>query len=269
MIELIAIDMDGTLLNPHHQISPRVKQAIAQARAQGIRVVLASGRPVSGLRRYLAELEIGGDDDYCIAFNGAVVQRLGTGESVFQFSLGFDDYLGCETVARELGVHFQAFAGNGLFTPNADVSPYTVADSFLTDTPLFYRSVAEMDAGLRFQKLMMVDHAHVLDQALARLPRELTERYAVMKSAPFFLEICDKRSGKGPGLRKLAEHLGIAPVNIMAIGDHENDLSMLQFAEVSVAMGNAIPAVKDIARYQTASNDEDGVGLAIERFALR
>jgi Cof subfamily protein (haloacid dehalogenase superfamily) len=269
MIELIAIDMDGTLLNPDHRISPRVKQAIAAARAKGVRIVLASGRPVSGLRRYLHELEIAGDDAYCIAFNGALVQRLGSGERIVETTLDFGDYLYCEQVARMLGVHFQAFDGSRLFTPNADISPYTVADSYLTDSPLFHRAAADMDPALRFPKLMMVDHAEVLDAALARLPQDLRERYAVMKSAPFFLEIFDHRAGKGPALRMLADHLRIAPEHIMAIGDQENDLTMLQFAHASVAMGNAIPAVKAVARHETASNRDDGVAVAIERLVLQ
>jgi hypothetical protein len=72
-VHLIAIDMDGTLLNPAHKLTPRVKQAIAAARAQGVRVVLASGRPVSGLAPFLGELGIEGDAEFCIACNGAVV----------------------------------------------------------------------------------------------------------------------------------------------------------------------------------------------------
>lgn len=268
-IELVAIDMDGTLLNPAHQLTPRVKQAIAQARAQGVRVVLASGRPVSGLAPFLEELGIDGAEDYCIACNGGLVQRLGDAHRVAEFPLTFDDFVYVERVARELGVHFQALDGKRLYTTNRDISHYTVVDSHLSHVPLSYRSVDDMDPAMSFIKLMMVDEPTVLDAAIARLPAELIERFAVLKSAAFFLEVFDHRAGKGPGLKMLADHLGLHRSQVMAIGDQENDLTMLQFAGTSVAMGNAVDVVKATALHETATNAEDGVALALERFVLR
>lgn len=268
-IELVAIDMDGTLLDPAHKLTPRVKQAIAEARALGVHIVLTSGRPVPGLAPFLQELGIEGDDDYCIACNGGLVQRIGPRETVVEYPLSFDDFVYCEQVARESGVHFQALDAQRMYTPNQDISIYTVADSHLSRMPLSYRRVADMDPGMSFIKLMMIDEPDVLDAAIARLPTALTERFAVLKSAPFFLEVFDRRAGKGPSLQKLADHLGIDRANVMAIGDQENDLTMLQYAGTSVAMGNAIDAVKAVARFETATNSEDGVAQAIERFVLQ
>jgi Cof subfamily protein (haloacid dehalogenase superfamily) len=267
-IELIAIDMDGTLLSPNHTISPRVKAAIGAAMARGVKLVLASGRPVAGLVPYLNELGLHGNDDYCIAFNGAVVQNIGTGERVVEFTLTLEDYLYCADVARELGVHFQGLDGERMYTPDRDISVYTVADSHLTHTPLSYRPVTDMPAGLRFPKLMMIDQADVLDAAIARLPNEMSARFATLKSSATFLDIFDKRAGKGPSLKTLADQLGIHRDAVMALGDHENDIAMLEFAGTSVAMGNAIPAVKQAARYETATNAEDGVARAIEMLVL-
>ncbi len=260
--------MDGTLLDPAHRLTPRVKQAIARAREQGVRIVLTSGRPVSGLAPFLDELGINGSGDYCIACNGGLVTRVATGEAVVEYPLSFDDFLFCEQLARELGVHFQALDGERLYTPNQDISLYTVADSHLSRVPLSYRSVRDMDPEMSFIKLMMVDEPHILDAIIPQLPAALTERFAVLKSAAFFLEVFDQRAGKGPSLQKLAEHLGIDRTQVMAIGDQENDLSMLQYAGTSVAMGNAVDAVKATALHQTATNSEDGVALAIERFLL-
>lgn len=268
-IELVAIDMDGTLLDPAHKLTARVKQAIARARTLGVHIVLTSGRPVPGLAPFLHELGIDGDDDYCIACNGGLVQRIGPRETVVEYPLSFDDFVYCEQVAREIGVHFQALDAQRMYTPNQDISIYTVADSHLSRMPLSYRRVADMDPGMSFIKLMMIDEPDVLDAAIARLPAALTERFAVLKSAPFFLEVFDHRAGKGPSLQKLAEHLGIDRANVMAIGDQENDLTMLQYAGTSVAMGNSIDAVKAVARFETATNADEGVARAIERFVLQ
>jgi len=267
-VRLIAIDMDGTLLDPTHSITPRVKQAITRARAHGVQVVLASGRPVAGMAPYLQELGIAGEQDYCIACNGSVVERISDGHRVVEYPLSHDDFQFCAGIARALGVHFQAMDGQRLYTTSRDISPYTVLDSHLSHMPLSYRAVEEIEPSMQFIKLMMIDEPAVLDAAIQRLPSALTDRFAVLKSAAFFLEIFDHRAGKGPSLQKLADQLGIDRSQVMAIGDQENDLTMLQFAGTSVAMGNAVDAVKQTALHRTASNAEDGVALAIERLVL-
>jgi Cof subfamily protein (haloacid dehalogenase superfamily) len=126
-----------------------------------------------------------------------------------------------------------------------------------------------MPEGMRFPKMMMIDQPAILDAAIARLPTGFAERFTSLKSSASFLDIFDGRAGKGPSLKRLADRLGIDRESIMALGDHENDIAMLEFAGTSVAMGNAIPAVKQAARYETATNAEDGVARAIEMFVLQ
>ncbi|WP_024527356.1 sugar-phosphatase [Serratia fonticola] len=267
-IELIAIDMDGTLLNPQHQITPAVKQALTAARAKGVHVVLATGRPYVGVQDYLRQLDIQGEGDFCITYNGALVLKATDGACVLQETLGFDDYLYFEQLAREFGVHYQAFDFDTLYTPNKDIGKYTVHESEMTGIPLKYRSVEEMDRTMRFPKVMMIDEPALLDDAIARLPSEAWDRYTIMKSAPYFLEILHKNVDKGAGVRMLAEHLGIKQENVMALGDQANDTAMIEYAGMGVAMGNAIPELKEIAQHVTGTNTEDGVALAIEKFVL-
>jgi Cof subfamily protein (haloacid dehalogenase superfamily) len=269
MIDLIAIDMDGTLLDSAHTLSPRVKAAITAARVRGVRIVLATGRPFSGIEMYLEELGLAGDDEYCITFNGAVIQNASGTKSVAETTLGYDDFRYCEKIARDLGVHFHVLYERSMMTPNADISSHTVRDAYISHTPLLYRSVEQVDPAWRFRKFMMVDDEAILDKAIANLPPELMQRYTVVKSAADFLEILHPEAGKGRALATLAAHLGVAPERIMAIGDQENDLVMLEFAGVAVAMGNAIDAVKAVADHLTTSNNEDGVAVAIERYVLQ
>jgi Cof subfamily protein (haloacid dehalogenase superfamily) len=269
MIDLIAIDMDGTLLDSNHAISPRVKKAITAVRTQGVRIVLATGRPFSGVEKYLEELGLTSEGDYCITFNGAVIQNAADTKSVAETTLGYDDFLYCEKIARDLGVHFHVLYERSMMTPNADISSHTVRDAYISHTPLLYRSVEQVDPAWRFRKFMMVDDEAVLDKAIANFPPELLQRYTVVKSAADFLEILHPEAGKGRALATLAAYLGVSQERIMAIGDQENDLVMLEFAGVAVAMGNAIDAVKAVADHVTTSNNEDGVAVAIERYALK
>ncbi|OON40224.1 sugar-phosphatase [Izhakiella australiensis] len=267
-IKLIAIDMDGTLLNPQHQISAGVKAAITAAKAKGINVVLATGRPYVGIERYLLELDLQREEQYAISYNGALVHRAADGELVSEVSLGFDDYLYFEALARELGVHFQALDKTALYTPNKDISEFTIHESYLTGIAVRYRSVEEMDPQLTFPKVMMIDKPELLDAAIARLPQAARDKYTLLKSAPYYLEILDKRVNKGYGVKMLAELLGLKPEEVMAIGDQENDIAMIEYAGTGVAMGNAIESVKSAAQFVTRTNMEDGVAYAIERFAL-
>lgn len=268
-IKLIAIDMDGTLLNPQNVVSPAVKEAIAAARDKGVHVVLATGRPYIGVKRYLEELDLYQDDHFCITNNGALVQKAASAECVAETTLSFDDYLYFEKLARDLNVHFHALDFNAVYTANKDISAYTVHESFLTKMPLRYRSVEEMDRRLRFPKLMMIDEPALLDEVIKKIPSDVFERYTIMKSADFYLEILDKRVNKGKGVKMLAEHLNLERDEVMALGDQENDLAMLDYAGLGVAMGNAIEKVKAASQFVTKTNQEDGVAYAIEKFVLK
>lgn len=267
-IKLIAIDMDGTLLNPQHEITPAVKTAIGRARDKGVSIVLATGRPFVGVERYLMELDLRQPGQYCISNNGALAHKADSGDVVAEKTLSFDDYLYLEQLARELGVHFQAFDKSSLYTPNKDISEYTIHEASLTGIPVRYRAVDEMDPATRFPKIMMIDKPALLDKAIARLPARMQESYTVLKSAPYFLEILNPLVNKGYGVKMLAEKLGLQQSEVMAIGDQENDLAMIEYAGTGVAMGNAIDSVKKIAQFVTKTNIEDGVAHAIEELVL-
>lgn len=267
-IKLIAIDMDGTLLTPQHEVSPRVRQAIAAARDKGVAIVLATGRPFVGVQQYLQMLDLQHEGQFCITNNGALVQQAEDGECVAEVALTFSDFLFFEKMARELGVHFQALTKTLLFTPNKDISQYTVHESSVTGIPLRYRAVDEMDANSTFPKVMMIDDPDKLDEAISRIPQEARDRYTIMKSSAYYLEILDKRVNKGAGVKALADRLGLSAEQVMAIGDQENDIAMLEFAGTGVAMGNAIESVKKVAQFVTKTNIEDGVAHAIEKYVL-
>ncbi len=267
-IKLIAIDMDGTLLNHKHEITPAVKHAISAAREKGVYVVLATGRPFIGIQRYLLELDLQQEGHYCITNNGALVQRTVNGDRVSETTLDFDDYLYFEALSRQLGVHFHALTFSTLYTANRDIGRYTIYEAFLTGMPLKFRRVDEMDRGLRFPKVMMVDEPAILDHAISQIPQEAFDRYTIMKSAEYYLELLRKEANKGEGVRALAEHLHITADEVMTIGDQANDLAMIKYAGIGVAMGNGIDEVKAASQFVTKSNLEDGVAVAIEKFVL-
>ena len=268
-IKLIAIDIDGTLLNDDRKITPAVYQALKAAEAQGVRIVLCTGRPLTGVQDLLTELDLFTDNDFVITYNGSLVQKTKDQAIISEFGLSHEDYAFVEMTARQLGVHLHVETQDTMFTANRDISPYTVYEAFLVNMPLKYRTPEEMTPDLNIIKMMMIDEPALLDSVIPQLPATLTEQYNVVKSAPFFLEVLNKKAHKGAAVKKLAEHLGIDQSEVMAIGDNENDLTMVEYAGIGVAMANATENVRNMADVITASNEEDGVAKVINEYVLQ
>ena len=252
-IKLVAIDIDGTLLNEKREITLEVKEAIAKAVAQGVAIVLCTGRPLPGVKEQLDELDLFQENDYVITYNGALVQQTKSGKIIARHGLTHEDFLEIEVMARRVGSHLHSIDDKAIYTPNRDISAYTIHEASLVKMPLKYRTPEEMTPDMNL---------------VARLPQAFREKYTTVKSAPYYFEVLNKEASKGAAVANLAQHLGIAQDEIMAIGDNENDLSMIEYAGLGVAMGNAIPLVKEAANVITTTNDEHGVAEAIKKYVL-
>lgn len=268
MIKLIAIDIDGTLLNSHHQLTDEVKVALKKAEEKGVKIVLCTGRPLTGVQDLIEELDLFGENDYVVTYNGSLIQKTKTKEIVSKFELTYDDYLAIDTLARKLNVHLHTETADTMYTSNRDISRYTVLESYLVNMPLKFRTQDEMNAELNILKMMMIDEPEILERIPPLIPAEFYEQYTIVKSAPYFLEFLNKKVNKGAAVKRLAEQLNIQPSEVMALGDNENDLPMIEYAGIGIAMANATENVKKAASFITTSNDEHGVAVAIEKFVL-
>lgn len=268
MYKLIAIDMDGTLLNDRHEVPEDVKYTLSEAKKQGIKIVLCSGRPIGGIRSYIKALNLNQEGDFAIAYNGALVQDTHTNEVVAELSLGHADLVKLYELSMELKTPMHFFDTKGVYTPNADISDYTVLEAYLSEIPLGYRQVSDIPTNISIPKIMFVNHPDKLNRTIEELPKSLNKQYTIVQSAPYFLEFVHPSASKGNAVKMLAEQLGIKQEETMTIGDNGNDLSMIRYAGCGVAMGNAIPEVKAAADFQTRSNNESGVAYAIRKLAL-
>ena len=267
MYKLIALDMDGTLLREDGTISERTKTAIQQAKDKGVKVVLASGRPLEGLERYLTELGLTSTDDYALSFNGALIKNIGTRETICSQVIRGQDVQEIFAVTEKLGVNTHAFSAElGLITPR--ISHYTQHEKDINGISLTLMNYSELAADHPIVKMMMVDDAEILSPAVEQIPNDYYDRFTVVRSAPFFLEILNKESNKGNGVAMLADYLGIKQEEVICVGDAGNDVHMLTYAGLGVAMGNAFDDIKEIADFITHSNQDDGVAHVIEKFIL-
>ncbi|KOE82511.1 HAD family hydrolase [Vibrio alginolyticus] len=267
MYKLIALDMDGTLLNSKKQITERTKQAIAKAREQGITVVLASGRPIDGMRDKLEELNLNSNDDFVLYYNGSMVQNIGTGEIIHHQIIDGKSAKQVAKLASQFGVNTHAFSQiHGLITPH--ISEYTELEARINGLPITEMDFDALEDDHPIIKAMIVAEPSLLSDTVAKLPKELYQQFTIVQSAPFFLEFLNTQSNKGVGVKAIADHLAITADQVICMGDAENDHHMLEFAGLGIAMANAMEQTKKIADHITLSNDEDGVAIAIEKFAL-
>lgn len=259
--QIIAVDVDGTLLTPAHTLSPRVRQAVRAARARGIHVALATGKLLRSVAGLVEELRLAGPQITC---NGAVTVDAAGGAPV-------------AFIALAAPARWAALAALRETAPDLGIAWYT-PDTIYTDAP-----PGPLDAVLAAYHEPPLCHVPVLDESLptpakflitgsaerlaavrAAIEPQLGEAARVIGTTPDFLEVMDPHATKGEALGAVMRLLDVPRERVMALGDGENDIDLLAAAGCGVAMGNAIPALRAQAAYVTARNDVDGAALVIE-----
>lgn len=260
------MDLDDTLLRNDLTISECVVEAIRRARDQGVVATLATGRTPLATRRYAEQLQI---DVPVITFHGALIQQALSGEVLFRRALGAA--LTGEIVEYVLDrrMHVQIYSRGKILVQeenewSRDYARISQVEVEQTDLQQF---LAAEDGGV--EKILLIGEEPDLDALAPALLERYGRRVHIVKSKPVFLEMTDVRVNKGIALEALAKRLGIKQDEVMAIGDSFNDLEMLRYAGLGVAMGNARPEVREAADVVTASNQEDGVAEAIEKYVLK
>ena len=267
MYKLIAIDMDGTLLNDERQISPENYEAIQKARQNGVKIVLASGRPLVGFKRYLEELHLISEEDYVVAFNGAIVQSTGGNKIISKTTLGLEDYKELYELSKDLKVNIHALTEDTVIAPKD--SKYTRLESEINLIHKNIIAVEEVPEDTAILKVMFIDDPEIIDEIVDKIPETISDKYTIVRSEPFFLEFLHKSVNKGTGVAALAEKLNIKQEEVICIGDAGNDMHMVKYAGLGVAMGNAFPELKRAASFITRTNEEHGVAHVINKFILK
>lgn len=264
-IKLIAIDIDGTLVNSKKEITHRVKEVIQRAQSLGKKIVICTGRPLSGAQRYLDELGSNDQDDqFVISYNGAVAEST-SGKVLFKRELSYEDYIELEVISRKLGLHFHAVGLDRIYTANRDLGYYTIYNSRIVNLGISYRTQEEMK-NIPIIKCMYVDEPNYLDEKIkSSLFKVVESRVTLSKTEPFYYEATAANTTKATGLEVLCKHLHITQNEVMALGDQANDLPMLQYAGIGIAMGNAVEVTKKGADQVTLDCDHDGVAVAIDK----
>ncbi len=260
------MDLDGTTLQPDGRISDRLKAAVKRARQAGIHVILATGRMVKSAEPFWKELEL--SPGPLIAYQGAVVANMPSGEIVAHTLLPGDGAKLAVRWALDRELLTQVYVGSELWVSREDSRVRAYIEK--NHIPAWVRDADEM---LEWPeppiKVLIQDEPEVLDRVRRELEPHLKDApIRVFKSQPDYLELVHQDVGKAVGLRAAAEALQVPQAQVMAIGDAENDMDMLAWAGLGVAMGQAPEAVKQQANVVTGTIEQDGAAQAIERYAL-
>ncbi len=265
--KLLAFDIDGTLTNSDKKITQKTKAAIMKAVEQGCKIIVASGRPVQGIRAIARELELDKNGGYILSLNGGLLIDCSDNSIIQEIELPKEYYGEICDLAHENKVNILTYEGDDVITEDA-ADKYVEVETRING--LGCRQIDNLKDYITFlvPKFLMLGDGDYLAKVEKKVYEKLHDRMDVYRSEPFFLEILPKNINKASALEKLLEATGVKREELMAFGDGYNDLSMIEFAGMGVAMSNGNEIVKSRADYIAPSNDEDGIACVLEKFVL-
>ncbi|MBR6909698.1 MAG: HAD family phosphatase [Lachnospiraceae bacterium] len=286
----LVLDIDGTLTNSKKEITPKTAAALKKIMEMGHAVILASGRPTPGMKRYEEQLELASYSGYLLSFNGARVWDCGAREVIYQKTLPDDIPAQIYEFAKEkdAGIISYYLKGNGAEVKNQGgylsrkgIDPegdYVISAFEPDEYVLLEARINSMNVITVYDFKSFIDYP--VNKVLITAPgplaagyeKELVARYgdslSIYRSEEFFLEVMPQNVSKADTLDAMLEKIGVKWENTVCCGDGFNDISMIKYAAVGVAMANAKEEVKKAADFITGSNDEDGLVTVIDKFIL-
>jgi len=260
MLDTIVSDVDGTLLNSQHQLTPRTLSSLKQALNSGVYLILATGKTYASTRIIRDQLGLNTPGVYV---QGLVICD-GNGVVLDQSLLHQVAIKQVEQIAQQYDLAVIAYGGTDLYISTmgkkskilkAYHEPDPIQVDELTDYPI--------------SKLLLAGEQSVLDQVRKERAAALMPNAVFVQAVPKALEVIPPNYSKGTGVAKLLTQLGRSSETMLAIGDGENDIELLKLAKIGVAMGNASDYVKEQANAITKDNNHDGVADAVEKFILK
>lgn len=265
--KLLVLDLDGTLTNNKKEITPRNRETLIRAQQEGVVLVLASGRPTYGIAPLADELEMNKFGGYILSYNGGEIIDWKTKEMLFAKLLPDEVVPKLYECATQNEVAILTYDQEFIVTEHPD-DPYVKKEAFLNKMQIRPSQHFPDDIALPLPKCLMVADPERLIPIEAELSILLQGQISVYRSEPYFLELVPQGIDKAQSLAALLDKLNLPREEMVAIGDGYNDLSMIKYAGMGIAMGNAQEPVKKSADYITLTNEEDGVAVAVEKFFL-
>lgn len=288
MYRLVAIDLDGTLLNSYGEVSENTKDAIRQATANGVEVVLASGRPISSVEDLANDLHA---NHYLISGNGAIVYDMHKKEIVYDKFLSKEQVLNIVQICEENSIYYNIYTENDVLTKSLNYNTlfYYSENSHKQEEKRtniniisdIYGYIQKTD-DIKFLKVTVCDQSQIVFNSIIKKLRTIPNidvlevshmSKKIIKTGTeenlveyCYTEITNQNVNKWSALEYIMKEQGIAKEEVIAIGDNVNDKEMIEEAGLGVAMGNSTQIIKEIAKIEVATNNEDGVCEVFEKY---
>lgn len=290
MYKLVAIDLDGTLLNSYGEISQRNKEAIQKSIQKGAEIVIASGRPISSAKSYANET---GANNYIVCGNGSILYDMKNEKIIYDKFIDRQKALEIIKICEDNSIFFNIYTENLTISKsmNYNISFYNnenkkVPDDKKTNIKIIdniYKYVEE-NSNIQILKITVCDESKIIFDGIIRKLREIKDievldlqhmarKYIKLgteekKVEYYYTEITSKGVDKWGAIMKLAEILKIDQSEIIAIGDNMNDKEMIENAGLGIIMQNSAPYMKEFADVVVSDNNNDGVAEALENYIL-
>ncbi len=265
--KLLVLDLDGTLTDSRKNITEHTLNTLLEAQERGLKIVLASGRPTYGVAPLADKLQLQKYEGYILSYNGGEIIDWKTGEIMYKNLLDPEVIPYLYQCAVDNGFAIVTYDGEFVVTESPE-DPYVLKEALLNVMKI--KKVDNFLAAVQhpLAKCLIVGEPERLAVLEKRMYDHLHDRMGVFRSEPYFLELVPKGIDKAQSLSVLLQKMGLKSDEIIAVGDGFNDLSMIKYAGLGVAMANAQPVVRENADFITRSNDEDGVAYVVEKFIL-
>lgn len=266
-IKLLALDIDGTLANSDKTISERNISVLDEAQSKGIKVALVSGRPSYGIWPSAKKINLEKWGGYILAFNGGKIIDCSNNNCMYEQVLSNCELAEIYKEVAENGLNAITYADDILISDNAS-NKYVQKESLINKMPIC--QVDDLVAATDFStpKCLVVGEPELLE----KLEKDMCTQFpnlSIFRSEPYFLEFMPKDVDKASSLAVLLDKIDMCPSQLLSCGDGFNDLSMIKYAGMGVAVKNAQQVVKDVAKYVSPyTNDEDAVAFIIEKYVL-
>lgn len=263
--KILVLDIDGTLMNSNKEITEKTKESIIKLQRNGHIVVIASGRPTAGIIKIADELELDVYGGFVLSYNGAKITNWKTNEVVYKKTLPAEYIKPLYDFARENDLGLVTYEDECIVTGTRH-DKYMELEAKINGIRI--KDVTPFASYVNFDvnKCLMTANPDTAERMEKKLADLYGEDLSIYRSEPFFVEIMPKNIDKAATLDILVNMLGMNKEDTICCGDGFNDLSMIKYAGIGVAMENAQSVVKQEADYITKSNDEDGVVHVIEKF---
>ncbi|KEZ90191.1 Cof-type HAD-IIB family hydrolase [Lacrimispora celerecrescens] len=271
-IRVIVMDVDGTMSNHKKEITPKTKAALKKAQESGVKIILASGRPDSGLSDFAIELEMGRHHGLLVSFNGSRVTDCQTGEVLFNETMTVEQ--GKAVLEHMKGFNVRPMIDKGKYMYVNDVYDCMIKNGEQEINIIQYESrggkykLCEMDDLAAFvdyplNKILTAGDSIYLKEHYREMMEPFKDTLNCMFTAPFYFEFTAQGIDKAKALEAVLSPMGYMQDEIIAFGDGQNDKTMIQYAGIGVAMDNAVEELKEVADEITLSNEDDGIAVSL------